>query len=102
MLKSYLNDCDLAGLDYHGCDELYRSLPPAALITKRYAKPMAYKTCQNLLSELTRFLIWLHREIAFDWRKPDDFELIKKQPQEIDDDAEKQSRPIPSPGSSPN
>lgn len=94
MIRSYLSDCDLGELDYHRCDELYmvfRRRP----ITKRYNQPMAYKTCQNLLGELTRFLIWLHKAIEFEWRKPEDFELIKKQPQDIDEDSEKESQPIP-------
>lgn len=94
MLKSYILDCDLSILDYHGCDELYRVFRRRP-ITKRYNKPMAYKTCQNLLGELTRFLIWLHKAPEFEWRKPEDFELIKKQPQETDEDSEKESQPIP-------
>lgn len=94
MLKSYLHDCDLGMLDYHGCDELYRVFRRRP-ITKRYNKPMAYKTCQNLLGELTRFLLWLHKDAEFEWRKHEDFELIKKQPQEIDEDSEKESQPIP-------
>ncbi len=94
MLKSYTNDCDLAELDYRGCDELYRVFRSRPN-TKRHNKPMAFKTCQNLLGELTRFFLWLHKETDFEWRKPDDFELIKKQPREIDDDSEKESQPIP-------
>lgn len=94
MLKSYLTDCDLGMLDYHGCDDVYgvfRRRP----ITKRHEKPMAYKTCQNLLGELTRFFNWLHKAAEFEWRKPEDFDLIKKLPQEIDEDSEKESQPIP-------
>jgi len=94
MLKSYIRDCDLGELDYHGCDELYgvfRRRP----ITKRYKKPMAYKTCQNLLGEMTRFFNWLHKNVEFEWRKPEDFDSIKKQPQENDEDSEKESQPIP-------
>lgn len=94
MLKSYIHDCDLGELDYHRCDELYRVFRRRPM-TKRYKKPMAYKTCQNLLGELTRFFLWLHKAAEFEWRKPEDFELIKKQPQEIDEDSEKESQPIP-------
>lgn len=94
MLRSYLKDCDLGELDYHGCDELYgvfRRRP----ITKRYNKAMAYKTCQNLLGEMTRFFTWLHKSVEFEWRKPEDFDLIKKSPRETDEDAEKESQEIP-------
>jgi hypothetical protein len=94
MIKSYITDCDLGELDYHQCDELYRAFRRRPL-TKRYNEPMSYKTCQNLLGELTRFLLWLHKSNRFEWRKPEDFELIKKQPQEIDEDSEKESQPIP-------
>jgi hypothetical protein len=85
MLKSYIHDCDLGELNYHGCDELFRIFRRRPN-TKRHNKQMAYKTCQNLLGELTRFFIWLHKDIEFEWRKPEDFELIKKKPQEIDED----------------
>ena len=38
---------------------------------------------------------WRHQHTEFEWRKPEDFELIKKQPRENDEDSEKESQPIP-------
>src|SRR5581483_1922429 len=54
QLQTYITDCDLGSLDYQGCDEvfgIFRKRP----VSKRYEKPMARKSCTNLIGELGRF-----------------------------------------------
>ena len=38
---------------------------------------MAKKTCENYISELRRFFRWLHRSKEFNWRKPEDYDELK-------------------------
>lgn len=93
-IKSYLPDVDLALLNHQGTDELFgifRRRPAS----KRYGTPMARKSCTNYIGELGRFFRWLHLTGQFDWRKPEDFDLIRRTPRELDDDAEKEAQDIP-------
>jgi len=93
-IKSYLSDVDLAALDYQGTDELFgvfRRRPAS----KRYGTPMAKKSCTNYIGELGRFFRWLHLASQFDWRKPEDYDLIRRTPRELDDDAEKEAQDVP-------
>lgn len=94
MLKSYLPDVDLARLDYQQCDELFGVLRRRPL-TKRYEKPMARKTCCNLIGTLGRFLKWLHTAADWRWRLPEDSFLIRKTPIELEEDIEKEAADIP-------
>jgi hypothetical protein len=93
-IKSYLLDVDLAVLDYQGTDELFgvfRRRPPS----KRYGTPMSKKSCTNYIGELGRFFRWLHLAGDFQWRKPEDYDLIRRTPRELDDDAEKEAQDVP-------
>ncbi len=93
-IKSYLPAVDLALLDHQGTDELFgvfRRRPAS----KRYGTPMAKKSCTNYIGELGRFFRWLHLTSQFDWRKPEDFELIRRTPREFDDDTEKEAQDVP-------
>lgn len=93
-IKSYLQDVDLAALDYQGTNELFgvfRRRPAS----KRYGTPMARKSCTNYIGELGRFFRWLHLVSQFNWRKPEDYDLIRRTPRELDDDAEKEAQDIP-------
>lgn len=93
-IKSYLPDVDLATLDYQGTDELFgvfRRRPAS----KRYGRPMARKSCTNYIGELGRFFRWLHLASGFQWRKPEDFELIRRTPRELDEDTEKEAQDVP-------
>jgi predicted DNA-binding protein (UPF0251 family) len=93
-LTTYLQDADLGSLDYSACDSLFgvfRRRPTS----ERYSRPMSAKSCSNYLGELGRFFNWLHRSSDFRWRKPEDFDAIKRTPMQIDDDATKASKDIP-------
>ena len=67
----------------------------AARLSKRYGTPMAKKSCTNYIGELGRFFRWLHLSSHFQWRKPEDFDLIRRTPRELDDDAEKEAKDVP-------
>jgi hypothetical protein len=93
-IKSYLADVDLSTLDYQGTDELFgvfRRRPAS----RRYGTPMARKSCTNYIGELGRFLRWLHLSSQFQWRKPEDYDLIRRTPRELDEDTEKEAQDIP-------
>jgi hypothetical protein len=93
-IKSYLPDVDLGSLDYQGTDKIFgvfRRRPAS----KRYGTPMAKKSCTNYIGELGRFFKWLHLSKDWDWRKPEDFDFIKRTPRELDDDAEKEAQDVP-------
>ena len=93
-IQSYVPDVDLGALDYRGCDDIigiFRRRP----VSKRYKKPMARKSCTNLIGELGRFFLWLHTSPAWSWRRPEDFDLIKRTPRELDEDVERAAAPVP-------
>lgn len=92
-IMTYLPDQDLGSLDYSACDELFaifRRRP----ISKRYGKPMKRKTCTNYIGELGRFFRWLHLDKTFRWRKPEDFESIKRRPNDLEEDVEHESADV--------
>ena len=85
---------DLARLDYQATDEVFgvfRRRPRS----KRYGTPMARKSCGNYIGELGRFFIRLHLSSDFSWHKPEDFDLIRRTPRELDEDAEKEAADVP-------
>jgi integrase len=94
QLLSYLPDCDLGKLNWVGCDELFGMLRKRPE-SKRYKKPMARKSCTNLIGELGRFFNWLHLQPNWNWRKPEDFYLIKRSPRELDEDIEREAADVP-------
>lgn len=91
---SYLPDSDLGALDFQGADEVFgvfRRRP----ISKRYKKPMAKKSCTNYIGELGRFFKWLHLSKDWQWRRPEDFELINRRPRDLDEDVEHEAKDTP-------
>lgn len=91
---SYLPDLDLGALDFQGADEVFgvfRRRP----ISKRYKRPMAKKSCTNYIGELGRFFKWLHLSKDWQWRKPEDFELISRRARELDEDVEHEAKDTP-------
>ena len=94
QLLSYLPDCDLGGLDWVRCDELFGILRKRPH-SKRHKRSMARKSCTNLIGELGRFFNWLHLNPNWNWRKPEDFHLIKKSPRELDEDVEREAADVP-------
>lgn len=91
---TYVPDPDLAELDFEGTDEIFgvfRRRPSS----KRYGTPMARKSCTNYMGELGRFFRWLHLSGEWKWRKPEDFAHIRRNPRELDEDAEKEATDVP-------
>jgi hypothetical protein len=74
LLKSHVRDMPLGDLDLAALDrwvEYWAKRP----ITKRN-KPAAPKTCANAIKRVRAFVRWLHRAQEFDWRKPEDYEVL--------------------------
>jgi hypothetical protein len=74
LLKSHitdrpLGDVDLAALD--GWVEYWAKRP-----TTKRNKPAAPKTCTNAIKRIRMFVRWLHRAKEWDWRKPEDYEVM--------------------------
>ncbi len=46
---------------------------------KKSNRPIAQDTATNFIKTLRRFVKWLHRSQAFEWRKPEDFEDLRIQ-----------------------
>ena len=49
---------------------------------------MTGKSCRHYIGELERFFRWLHLSATYPLRKPEDYELIKKKPDELDENIE--------------
>lgn len=93
-IKEYVPNLDLGELDFEGVDEIFgifRRRP----VSRRYDTPMTPKSCKNYIGELGRFFRWLHRQRRFQWRKPEDFDEIKRTPREFDEDIENQAAEVP-------
>jgi hypothetical protein len=73
-LKDHIADMPLVDLDLAAIDRWvdYWSKRP---LTKRQ-KPAAVRTCKNTIKRIRMFVRWLHREKAFEWRKPNDYEVM--------------------------
>jgi DNA-binding CsgD family transcriptional regulator len=79
-IKAHQADRPLASIDLDGCQSLldyWRNRPKT--IDKRIepARTMKQRNCENKISELIRFFRWLHKNRAFSWRKPEDFDELK-------------------------
>ena len=94
-----LPNVSLASLDYDGVDRLYghfRKRPPA----KRSKNPMKAKSCKHYIGELARFFRWLHLRPDHPWRRPEDYEFIRKRPDELEQDIEAEAeKSLPTPWS---
>jgi len=74
LLKSHIADMPLGDLDLAALDrwvEYWAKRP----ITKRN-KPAAPKTCTNAIKRIRMFVRWLHRAKEWEWRKPEDYEVM--------------------------
>ncbi len=69
-------DMPLSRLDEETIEELIRFWRQRPL-RKGSDKPITKKSAENYISELRRFLKWLHKSKQFDWRKPENFDEIK-------------------------
>ena len=93
-ISEYIPDMDLAKLDFEKVDEIFgifRRRP----ISRRYGTRMTPKSCKNYIGELGRFFKWLHRQPRFQWRKPEDFDDIRRTPREFDEDIEVLAADVP-------
>ena len=89
MLKRHQEDRPFSALDLDGCQELldyWRMRPMTTDKRIKPARPMAKKTCENHVAELMRFFRWLHKSKAFDWRKPEDFDELKTNVKDIQEE----------------
>ena len=81
-------------LDYRGCDEAVRNLPPPA---RQQTVRQADDPKKLLESD------WGARRVLplgctspdWSWRRPEDFDLIKRAPRELDADVERAAAPVP-------
>ena len=81
----------LSSLDYSGVDSVFgyfRKRPTS----KRSKNPMTSKSCRHYIGEIDRFFRWLHLSPDYPWRKPEDYELIRKKPDELEEDIEADRR----------
>ncbi|OJW13111.1 MAG: hypothetical protein BGO49_20135 [Planctomycetales bacterium 71-10] len=56
---------------------------------------MAKKSSTDYIGELGRFIRWLHLGGEFQWRKPEEYDLIRRPHRELDDDIEKEAQDVP-------
>ncbi|TWU18882.1 hypothetical protein [Allorhodopirellula heiligendammensis] len=78
-------DVPLAMLDFTRCQEIFdfwRNRP----INLRSDEPLSFKHCSSHIGELKRFFKWLHTRDNFEWRRPDDFDLIETKVQRLSSD----------------
>ena len=88
-LKQRHLDRPLSTLDQDGCQELldfWRMRPLTTDERISPPRPMKRKTCENNISELMRFFSWLHRSKQFNWRKPEDFDELRTNVKDIQEE----------------
>lgn len=99
LLKDRLPNHDLGELDLQGCDSLFAVFRQRPFKKDRKGKlttkVMARKTCYDINKDLKRMLQWVHIQKEWEWRKPEDFDTLKLQPREFDEDVERESEDKP-------
>lgn len=88
-LKARHKDVPVSQLHDEGCQALidfWRNRPHTVDPRIRPARPMAIKTCQNIIAEIKRFLNWLHKSKEYSWRKPEDFIDLKTKVKEFQEE----------------
>lgn len=73
QIKEHAQDVPLAQFDLNAIERLlnyWRNRP----IGKRSKKPMSPAHVRDIIKRIREFLRWLHRNSAFEWRKPADLE----------------------------
>jgi hypothetical protein len=93
-IRSRLENAPLSSLDYKGVDGVFGYFRKRPL-SKRGGKPMTWKSCQHYLGELDRFFDWLHLSRDYQWRKPEDHELVRKKPDGLEGDEEAEAEEVP-------
>ena len=76
-------------LDLDACQELldyWRHRPLTRDKRIDPPRPMANRYCQNQIAELKRFFRWLHKSKEFPWRKPEDFEDLRTDVRDIQEE----------------
>lgn len=81
-------DMPLTRLDEDAVEEMFRFWRQRPF-KKGTTKPITKKSAENYISELSRFLRWLHKSKQFEWRKPENFEEINTR---VDGDPHDQQR----------
>ncbi|MGA2255436.1 MAG: helix-turn-helix domain-containing protein [Thermoguttaceae bacterium] len=93
-IRSYLENVPLAMLDFSGVDRVFGYFRKRPL-SKRSGDPMTAKSCRHYIGEIDRFFCWLHLSASYPWRKPQDYEFIRKKPDELEGDVEAATQEIP-------
>jgi hypothetical protein len=73
QIKEHAKDVPLSQFDLNAIEAMlhyWRNRP----LGKRSGKPMSAAHVKDIIKRVREFLRWLHRNSAFDWRKPDDLE----------------------------
>lgn len=80
-LKARHQDIPISHVDEDDCRvhlDYWRNRPPqTADMRINPPRPLAVKTCQNIIADIKRILKWLHKSQEYSWRKPDDFDELK-------------------------
>jgi hypothetical protein len=80
-----LPDVELSRLDFAECQKMYDFWRERPMNT-RSGKSLSAKHCTGHMGELDRFFKWLHKTTEFDWRRPNDFDLIDRKVKRLDTD----------------
>jgi hypothetical protein len=74
LIKSHIADMPLGDLDLAAIERWVDYWVKRPMTKRR--KPAAPKTCSNVIKRIRWFVRWLHRAKEWDWRKPDDYEVL--------------------------
>lgn len=91
-LIDHHQDFPLAALNLSRIEELYRywrQRPPR----KGTDIPVAKKSASNQVAALKDFLAWLHRATEYEWRRPDDLNMIETRVKTLPEDRRRQVMP---------
>jgi hypothetical protein len=90
QLREHSTDLPLNQLDLPALDSIYQTIRSRP-IAKKTGKPLAYGTCQKLLTEIggkQGFLVWLETLSKAGWERPAKFHLIKTKIKTLDSDSD--------------
>jgi hypothetical protein len=73
QIKEHAQDMPLGGFDLNAIEMMlhhWRNRPAG----RRSGKPMSAAHCKDIIKRIREFLRWLHRNPAFEWKRPVDYE----------------------------
>lgn len=84
-MRERMDDLPLATLDLARCQDMidfWRNRPK----NLENGRPLSKKTVQNYIGELKRFFTWLHLTNLFEWRRPQDIDLLNTKVRDLPSD----------------